>query len=111
VSGERGDGDLLPNGFPSHPAARMRRLEQLTLRGIDRRAQRVIRALARREGISLNKAAVRLLEKGAGLVPQETTDRIGNSLDHLFGTWSEGEAATLLESIMSCGQIDEELWK
>ncbi len=88
----------------THPA-------QLTLRGLDPRLQREIRELARREGISSNKAALRLLEKGAGLRPAETHDRIGSSLDHLIGTWTEDEAKALTESIQSCEQVDRELWE
>jgi hypothetical protein len=84
---------------------------QLTLRGLDRRLQREIRELARREGLSLNKAAVRLLEKGAGIRPADKAERIGSSLDHLIGTWTEDEADALLESIQSCEQVDRELWE
>jgi hypothetical protein len=88
----------------------MTQLKQLTLRGLDRRLERKIRDLARQERISLNKAALRLLEKGAGLDAPEAADRIGRSLDHLIGTWTLEEADALLESIQSCEQIDEELW-
>jgi hypothetical protein len=84
---------------------------QLTLRGLDRRLQREIRELARREGLSLNKAALRLLEKGAGIRPDDKADRIGSSLDHLIGTWTEDEADALLESIQSCEQVDRKLWE
>ncbi len=95
----------------SHTDAHMNHVDQLTLRGIDPRAKRAIRELARRERISLNKAAVRLLEKGAGVGPREQADRIGSSLDHLIGTWSTKEAESLLTSIQSCEQIDEDLWR
>jgi len=88
----------------------MTQISQLTLRGLPPRLQREIRELARREGVSLNKAALRLLEKGAGLAPR-SEDRIGNSLDALIGTWSEKEATTFLESIKACEQIDAELWE
>jgi hypothetical protein len=71
---------------------------------------RAIRAIAKREGISLNKAALRLAEKGAGLNARPD-DRIGHSLDHLIGTWSAREAEALLESIQSCEQVDPELWE
>lgn len=84
---------------------------QLTLRGLDRRLQQEIRELARREGLSLNKAAVRLLEKGAGLRPAAQSDTIGSSLDHLIGTWSDDEAGAFLDSIESCGQVDRGLWE
>ncbi len=87
----------------SHPS-------QLTLRGLDRRLQTEIRDLAQRERISLNKAALRLLRQGAGLGPPERIDRVGNSLDHLIGTWSSKQADELLASIQACEQIDAELW-
>lgn len=84
---------------------------QLTLRGLDRRLRRQIHELARREGISQNKAALRLLEKGAGIRPADKADRIGSSLDHMIGTWTRDEADSLLESIQSCEQVDRELWE
>lgn len=95
----------------SHTDSTMSRPTQLTLRGIDERVQREIRALARKERISLNKAAVRLLEKGAGVTQREPLDRIGSSLDHLIGTWSASDANALLSSIEACEQIDEDLWR
>jgi hypothetical protein len=88
----------------------MSQLKQLTLRGLDKHLERKIREVAKRERISLNKAALRLLEKGAGLGALEPEDRIGHSLDHLIGTWTVEEADALLESIHSCGQLDAELW-
>ncbi len=84
--------------------------KQLTLRGLDARLFRAIRDLAKRERTSLNRAALRLLEKGAGII-EAPEDRIGHSLDHLIGTWSEDEAAEVLDSIESCSQIDAELWE
>ena len=87
--------------------------DQLTIRGLDPRVQRAIRELARRERISLNKAAVRLLERGAGVAENPAPgvqDRIGDSLDHLIGTWTERQARDFLDSIESCEQVDAELW-
>ena len=72
--------------------------------------RREIEAVARREGISLNKAALRLLGRAAGLGRREDADRIGDSLDLWIGTWSQQEADALLESIHCCEQIDRELW-
>lgn len=86
-------------------------MSQLTIRGLDKRLLQAIRDLARRERISLNKAALRLLEKGAGLAPARADDRIGHTLDHLIGTWSAAEAKAFQASIRSCEQIDEELWR
>ena len=86
-------------------------MSQLTLRGLDRRLLQRIRELARQERISLNKAALRLLERGAGLAPARPDNRIGNSLDHLIGTWTAAEAKAFETAIKACEQIDEDLWK
>ena len=88
----------------------MSQTQHLTLRGLDPRLEKEVRALARRERISLNKAALRLLEKGAGLGARPD-DRIGTSLDHLIGTWKPKEAEEFLDSIRSCEQFDPELWE
>jgi hypothetical protein len=85
--------------------------KQLTLRGLDAQLSRAIRELAKRERISLNRAALRLLEKGAGIHEEAPENRIGHTLDHLIGTWTDDEAAEVLESIESCAQIDAELWE
>ena len=63
-------------------------MSQLTVRGLDKRLLHAIRDLAKRERISLNKAALRLLERGAGVAPPTADNRIGRSLDHHFGTWT-----------------------
>jgi len=86
------------------------RSTQLTLRGLDPELQRRLKDLARRERTSLNRAALRLLELGAGIGKRDT-DQIGNSLDHLIGTWTRHQADEFLDSIRSCEQIDEDLWK
>lgn len=81
---------------------------QLTLRGIDDEMNAAIRRLARREGISLNKAALRLLRKGAGLsagVGGEET--VGSSLDHLIGSWTTEEADALDSALQDFETVGE----
>lgn len=82
---------------------------QLTLRGLSPELESCIQRLAAEEKISLNKAALKLLAKGAGLTKDKKTV-IGKDLDHLFGTWKALEAETFLESIKSCEQIDADFW-
>jgi len=89
----------------------MKPLDQITLRGLDPRLRRELQAIARQQGISLNKAALQLLAKGAGLDAREDTDRIGHTLDPWIGTWTQAEADELLGSIQACEQIDHGLWE
>ncbi|MBN1944700.1 MAG: hypothetical protein JW797_03445 [Bradymonadales bacterium] len=87
-------------------------MNQLTIRGFDERLAKAIRDLAKKERISLNKAALRLLEKGAGLEEGKEDDRtVGKALDHLLGTWTESEEREFLAAIDACEQVDEEMWK
>ena len=87
-------------------------MTQLTIRGFDPRLASEIRKLAKAERISLNRAALRLLARGAGLADRAPAGRtIGDSLDSLIGTWSAAEARKFAGSIRSLEQIDRALWK
>lgn len=87
-------------------------LTHLSVRGIDPRVAAEIRRIAKEEGISLNRAALKLLERGAGIEPQKSKPKtIGHDLDHLAGTWTEAEEQEFLDFIRPCEQIDEEFWK
>ncbi|MDA2937695.1 hypothetical protein MYX75_05455 [Acidobacteria bacterium AH-259-A15] len=67
-------------------------MKQLTICGFDKELGKRLERLARKEGLSLNKAALLLLRRGAGLgVAQNQTDIVGDSLDHIIGSWSEEE--------------------
>lgn len=74
-------------------------MRQLTIRGFSLELEQKIRALAQREGISMNKAALRLLRKGADLAEDGSANQIGSRLDKYAQTMSDGEARELLDSI------------
>ena len=87
-------------------------MRQLTVRGFDDELSSAIHGLAQREGISLNKAALRLLRKGAGLADgSEDRGKIGSSLDHLIGSWTQEEADEFDAALQEFEKIDEEMWK
>lgn len=87
-------------------------MKQLTVRGFDDELSDAIRGLARREGISLNKAALRLLRKGAGLDDgSERRGKVGSSLDHLFGSWTQEQVDEMNEALEQFEKIDEDLWR
>ena len=87
-------------------------MNQLTVRGFDDELAERIQRLAKRDGTSLNQAALKLLRKGAGLAdPAQRADTVGSSLDHLIGTWSEDEASELDAALEEFEVIDEAAWR
>ena len=87
-------------------------MQQLTVRGFDDELSAAIQRLAKREGISLNQAVLRLLRKGAGLADRGAgRAKVGNSLDHLIGTWTQEEADEFDAALKEFEQIDEEVWR
>jgi hypothetical protein len=87
-------------------------MNQLSLRGFDKELARRIRELARREQVSLNKAALLLMRRGAGLVESGSSPAaVGDALDRFVGLWSAAAEKRLLRSIAVCETVDETLWK
>lgn len=85
-------------------------MRQLTVRGFDKALERRLREVARSRGVSLNQAALILLREGAGLVDSRRRTRVvGDSLDHLIGSWSADEEAELLRAIDDLEAIDPAL--
>lgn len=86
-------------------------MNQLTLRGFDSSLKRRLEQLAREREISLNRAALLLLRRGAGL---ETTANaagaIGNALDSFVGVWTEEDEREFLDSIESLERVDPDFW-
>lgn len=86
-------------------------MKQLTVRGLGDELERAIRRLASREGTSLNRAAVKLMRRGAGLAEGQDADVVGSSLNHLIGTWSSAEADEVDEALRHFEAIDEGVWE
>ena len=87
-------------------------MKQLTIRGFERELALRLRATARRQDISLNKAALYLMRKGAGLrTPDEGPMVVGDSLDAYIGRWTEEEENELGTSIVELDRVDEGFWR
>ena len=84
-------------------------MRQITIRLTDEALQQAVEETARREDISLNKAIIRLLRRGAGLDPAPGRT-IGTSLDFAFGTWTEEEYQEFEEAVRMFEEIDPEPW-
>jgi hypothetical protein len=87
-------------------------MDQLSLRGFDKELERRLRQLARQEGISLNRAALLLMRRGAGLEAGggQGSDVVGATLDGLIGRWSTSQEKAFLEGIRALAAVDESLW-
>ena len=88
-------------------------MNRLTVRGFDDALSARLCQLAEREGISLSKAALRLMRKGAGLAEIDPKPRkpIGHALDHLFGTWTQSEFDEFTKAVEVFETIDEDIWR
>ena len=87
-------------------------MKQLTLRGFDPALEQRLRELADELQISLNRAALLLMRRGAGLADaRRPASEVGGALDSFIGVWSEEQEAELLESVEPFEQIDPELWR
>jgi len=71
-----------------------------------------LRRLAKREGISLNQAALRLLRRGAGLVESsDRADTVGASFDRLIGSWTQTDADEMEATLKEFETVDEAAWR
>ena len=87
-------------------------MKQLTVRGFDAELERHLRARAREKGWSLNRAALDLLRRGAGVGQSGASPlTVGPALDEFLGSWTADEAAQVLRATEVFEAVDQELWK
>jgi len=87
-------------------------MDQLTVRGFDKELERCLREVAKARGVSLNQAALILLREGAGLGTLGRQARaVGDSLDHLIGSWSAEEEREFLATIGTLEDVETALWR
>lgn len=86
-------------------------MNQLTVRGFDKELERRLRQVAKERGVSLNQAALVLLREGAGLGRDRSPAHIvGESLDHLIGSWSASDERVFRQAVDVFETIDPNLW-
>jgi hypothetical protein len=82
------------------------------VRGFDKTLEARLRSLARTRRISLNRAALLLLRRGAGLEEDSAPrDVVGNSLDGFIGDWTDDEARELEQAVSVFETVDADAWK
>jgi hypothetical protein len=89
-------------------------MKQITIRGIPKDVEKVVKQEAARKKTSINKALVSLLEKAAG-TSTSSGERKGpvlyHDLDHFAGLWAREEAVVFDKALDAQRKIDEGLWK
>ena len=85
-------------------------MQQLTIRGFDLELEHHLRQVAKALNLSLNKAALYLMRKGAGLDAAPQPEVVGDSVDHLIGTWSTAEVEEFRVATQGFERVEEENW-
>lgn len=81
----------------------------MTLRGIDETLAQTLKELARKQGVSLNTLALRLIREATGIDKRKRT-LVHHDLDTLAGTWSKEDEVSFQDATRPLESIDEELW-
>ena len=87
-------------------------MRQITLRGITDDIETVAQKQAKSKGVSLNKAFLSLLRKGAEQQARasKVKSHSGSEFRQFLGLWSEDEKAVFDESLKEQREIDKGLW-
>jgi hypothetical protein len=87
-------------------------MKQLTIRGIPDEVERAIRKEAGKRGVSLNKAALAVLERAGGASRRgKRIEHLCHDLDHLCGVWNKKQADEMERHAALHREIDEAIWK
>ena len=84
-------------------------MKSITIHGIDKETEKLIKKRARSEGTSVNKIVKRLLAKALG-IDKDRHDNREEFLD-LFGIWTEDDEKRFFEAIKDLEHIHPEDWK
>lgn len=88
-------------------------MRQITLRGIPNDVENIAQEEAKSKGVSLNKAFLSLLRKGAeqkAHPPRGKRHHGRSEFGKFLGLWSAEEADDFDESLRQQREIDTELW-
>ena len=86
-------------------------MKQLTICGLDEELCQKLQQVAQQENLSLNKAALLLLRRGAGLDrKKDEPGVIGDSLDEFISSWSVEQWKEFLDTVQMFEKVDDSLW-
>lgn len=87
-------------------------MRQITLRGIPDNIESLAQEEAKSKGVSLNKAFISLLRRGAEqqASPRRKWSGKASEFSKFLGLWNEEDAAGFDESLRQQREIDKDLW-
>lgn len=85
-------------------------MKTITIRGIDADLDRVIKAQAQQNKLSVNQWILQALKKMTGR-GKETVFMKHHDLDSLAGGWTKEETKAFYKNTQAFEQIDKEVWK
>jgi hypothetical protein len=86
-------------------------MKTITLRKLPPEVSGAIEKTARENGFSLNRAAIRLMEKALGKGPAAKKPVVQHDLDFLFGSMTKEDAKKFDASLKWQRRIEPEMWK
>jgi hypothetical protein len=84
-------------------------MKSITIHGIDKETEKLIKERAKSAGTSVNKIVKELLAKALGL-GKDKHDHRDEFLD-LFGVWTEDDEEQFLETVKDLEVVHPEDWK
>ncbi|MBI3856787.1 MAG: hypothetical protein HY293_13955 [Planctomycetes bacterium] len=85
-------------------------MRPITLRNLPPAVARAVRDRAGAEGLSLNKAVLRILEEALGL-SRTKRPPINRDFEDFIGVWTDEEAREIERRIYEQRRVDPELWR
>ena len=86
------------------------KMKSLSLRGIHEDLSENLKKLSQKEGTSLNKTVLKLLDDSVG-VRRKRRFTIYHDLDDLAGTWGSNEEKEFKDKIQFFEMTNKDLWK
>jgi hypothetical protein len=85
-------------------------MKSLSLRGIHDDLSENLKKISQKEGISLNKTVLKLLEDSVGIKRKKRLN-IYRDLDELAGTWGKKDEKEFKDKMHFFEMIDKDVWK
>ncbi len=85
-------------------------MKSMTIHGIDKQLENLIKSKAKEEGLSINKTIKKLLETSLGVKPQPSRKNL-DEFKEFRGVWSSEDLKVFEEKTAGIRSVDKEDWR